>query len=70
MSSRKPTSRCSMNARRISATRAVRCGAGKRRSKMTAEWGPLGALIGDWEGEGGLDAAFSHSRNKVLDTPC
>jgi hypothetical protein len=36
---------------------------------MTAEWGPLGALIGDWEGEGGLDAAFSHSRNKVLDTP-
>ena len=37
---------------------------------MTAEWGPLGALIGDWEGEGGLDAAFSHSRNKVLDTPC
>ena len=36
---------------------------------MTAEWGPLAALIGDWEGEGGLDAAFSHSRNAVLDTP-
>ena len=36
---------------------------------MTAAWGPLAALIGDWEGEGGLDAAFSHARNEVLDTP-
>jgi hypothetical protein len=33
------------------------------------EWGPLAGLIGEWEGEGGLDAAFSHSRNQVLDTP-
>jgi hypothetical protein len=33
------------------------------------EWGPLDALIGDWEGEGGLDRAFSHSKNDVLDTP-
>ena len=33
------------------------------------EWGPLAALIGEWEGEGGLDTAFSHSENKVLDTP-
>ena len=33
------------------------------------EWGPLDALIGDWEGEGGLDRAFSHSKNEVLDTP-
>lgn len=32
-------------------------------------WGPLAALIGDWEGEGGLDRAFSHGTNKVLDTP-
>jgi hypothetical protein len=36
---------------------------------MTAAWGPLAALIGEWEGEGGLDAAFSHSRNQVLETP-
>jgi hypothetical protein len=36
---------------------------------MTGEWGPLGALAGDWEGEGGLDAAFSHAKGKVLDTP-
>ena len=33
------------------------------------EWGPLGALIGEWEGEGGLDTAFSHAENKVLGTP-
>jgi hypothetical protein len=33
------------------------------------EWGPLAALIGDWEGNGGLDRAFSHSKNEVLDTP-
>ncbi len=36
---------------------------------ITTEWGPLDALIGDWEGEGGLDTAFSHSQNQVLDTP-
>ncbi len=33
------------------------------------EWGPLGALAGEWEGEGGLDTAFSHTQNKVLSTP-
>jgi hypothetical protein len=33
------------------------------------EWGPLQALVGEWEGEGGLDTAFSHSKNEVLDTP-
>ena len=32
------------------------------------EWGPLAALIGDWQGEGGLDTAFSHSQGQVLDT--
>jgi hypothetical protein len=36
---------------------------------MTDEWGPLGLLAGEWEGEGGLDTAFSHSQNKVLGTP-
>jgi hypothetical protein len=34
-----------------------------------SEWGPLEALIGDWEGEGGLDSAFSHSKGEVLKTP-
>lgn len=34
-----------------------------------SEWGPLHALIGDWEGTGGLDSAFSHSRGEVLSTP-
>jgi hypothetical protein len=36
---------------------------------MADEWGPLGPLVGDWEAEGGLDRAFSHSRQQVLDTP-
>lgn len=36
---------------------------------MAGEWGPLEALIGDWEGEGGLDAAYSHAKEEVLDTP-
>jgi len=32
------------------------------------EWGPLAGLIGEWQGEGGLDSAFSHSQEKVLET--
>jgi len=37
---------------------------------MTSEWGPLNALVGDWESDqGGLDTAFSHSQGKVLGTP-
>ncbi len=36
---------------------------------MTSEWGPLAGLVGEWEGEGGLDTAFSHSQDKVLGTP-
>lgn len=34
-----------------------------------SEWGPLAGLIGEWEGEGGLDTAFSHARGAVFDTP-
>jgi len=34
-----------------------------------SEWGPLTGLIGEWEGEGGLDRAFSHSRGDVFSTP-
>jgi hypothetical protein len=36
---------------------------------MADAWGPLGPLVGDWEAAGGLDTAFSHSRNEVLGTP-
>ncbi|MGZ4690304.1 MAG: heme-binding beta-barrel domain-containing protein [Acidimicrobiia bacterium] len=36
---------------------------------MADEWGPLAPLVGEWEGEGGLDTAFSHARNEVLGTP-
>jgi hypothetical protein len=33
------------------------------------EWGPLGPLAGDWQGEGGLDTAYSHIEHRVLETP-
>jgi hypothetical protein len=36
---------------------------------MADDWGPLSALVGDWEGDGGLDTAYSHEREQVLDTP-
>ena len=36
---------------------------------MTDEWGPLGPLAGEWEGEGGLDTAYSHTVGAVLETP-
>ena len=36
---------------------------------MSNEWGPLNGLAGEWEGEGGLDTAFSHSQNAVIGTP-
>jgi hypothetical protein len=41
----------------------------KESARMTDEWGPLGPLVGDWQGEGGLDTAFSHAQDKVLATP-
>lgn len=36
---------------------------------MSNEWGPLAALAGEWHGEGGLDTAYSHSRQEVVGTP-
>jgi hypothetical protein len=36
---------------------------------MADEWGPLHHLVGEWQGEGGLDTAFSHSEGEVLGTP-
>jgi hypothetical protein len=36
---------------------------------MASEWGPLAALAGEWEGTGGLDTAFSHSKGEVIRTP-
>jgi hypothetical protein len=36
---------------------------------MATEWGPLQALAGEWEGDGGLDTAYSHAEKRVLDTP-
>jgi len=38
-------------------------------AKDVNEWGPLAGLAGEWQGEGGLDAAYSHSKGEVLQTP-
>jgi hypothetical protein len=34
------------------------------------EWGPLAGLIGEWEGEKGVDVAFSHAHGDAIETPC
>lgn len=36
---------------------------------MNEEWGPLANLIGTWEGDEGLDLAYSHQRQSVIETP-
>jgi hypothetical protein len=36
---------------------------------MANEWGPLGALAGEWQGTGGLDTAYAHAKHEVLGTP-
>ena len=33
------------------------------------DWGPLAGLIGEWEGDEGLDVAYSHVAGEVLETP-
>jgi hypothetical protein len=34
-----------------------------------AQWGPLARLVGTWEGDEGLDVAFSHADGRVKETP-
>src|SRR4249920_860664 len=34
-----------------------------------AEWGPLAGLIGDWEGNEGLDVSFHNVEGEVGETP-
>jgi hypothetical protein len=36
---------------------------------MADNWGPLAPLAGEWQGDGGLDCAYSHAERRVLDTP-
>jgi hypothetical protein len=36
---------------------------------MSNEWGPLWALAGEWQGEGGLDFSYSHAKGEVRSTP-
>jgi hypothetical protein len=33
------------------------------------EWGPLAALIGEWEGDEGLDVSFSNEKGAIVETP-
>jgi len=34
----------------------------------TSAWGPLGRLIGEWEGDGGLDVSFHNASGRVAET--
>ena len=34
----------------------------------TSAWGPLGGLIGEWEGDAGLDVAFSNASGRLAET--
>ncbi|HEY8545443.1 MAG TPA: heme-binding beta-barrel domain-containing protein [Acidimicrobiales bacterium] len=36
---------------------------------MDRQWGPLAPLAGAWEGDGGVDVAYSHQRGRVVCTP-
>lgn len=36
---------------------------------MDTAWGPLAALAGDWEGDDGLDWAYSHRLDELVSTP-
>ncbi len=36
---------------------------------MSNEWGPLAGLIGEWQGEGGLDFSYHHAEGATGDTP-
>jgi hypothetical protein len=37
--------------------------------RVADNWGPLGPLAGEWEGDEGLDRAYSHAERRVLATP-
>ncbi len=36
---------------------------------MDGEWGPLAAFAGTWEGDSGIDTAYSHHHGKFVCTP-
>jgi hypothetical protein len=38
-------------------------------ARVVNEWGPLWALVGEWEGGAGCDTAYSHSRDEIVSTP-
>jgi len=37
--------------------------------KDNSAWGPLAGLIGDWEGDRGLDVSFHNASGRVAETP-
>jgi hypothetical protein len=37
--------------------------------KIGAEWGPLAALAGEWEGDQGVDVAFGNVEGSLITTP-
>lgn len=37
--------------------------------QLSDDWGPLARLAGEWEGDVGLDTAFSHSSGELVATP-
>jgi hypothetical protein len=36
---------------------------------LEQDLGPLTGLVGTWEGDDGLDVAYSHARNAIIETP-
>jgi hypothetical protein len=36
---------------------------------MSSDWGPLAALVGEWEGVVGVDTSYCHPRDEVMLTP-
>ncbi|WP_239308209.1 MULTISPECIES: heme-binding beta-barrel domain-containing protein [unclassified Frankia] len=38
-------------------------------SVQATEFGPLAALAGEWEGDEGLDVAFSNAEGRIVETP-
>jgi hypothetical protein len=36
---------------------------------LEQDLGPLAGLVGTWEGDDGLDVAYSHSRDAIIETP-
>ena len=36
---------------------------------LEQDLGPLAGLVGTWEGDQGLDVAYSHAHDAIIETP-